>query len=67
MTSSGEKVLMTQGDNSNFVGFVSDAPVAWLLVSLDTPEPTPPAVVDNLGVSVNVRGVESNKATLRVN
>jgi hypothetical protein len=47
-TSTGEKVLMTQGDGSNFVGFVSDAPVAWLLVTLDQPEPTPPAVVDNL-------------------
>ena len=48
MTSAGEQVLMTQGDGSDFVGFVSDAPVAWLRVSLDTPEPTPPAVVDNL-------------------
>jgi len=47
-TSAGEKVLMTQGDGSNFVGFVSDAPIAWLLISLDAPEPTPPAVVDNL-------------------
>lgn len=48
ITSAGEKVLMTQGDGSNFVGFVSDAPVSWLLVTLDFPEPTPPAVVDNL-------------------
>lgn len=48
MTSAGEKVLMTQGDGSNFVGFVSDAPIGWLLVTLDAPEPTPPAVVDNL-------------------
>lgn len=48
MTSTGEKVLMAQGDNSDFVGFVSDAPVAWLLVTLDNPEPTPPAVLDNL-------------------
>lgn len=48
ITSAGEKVLMTQGDGSNFVGFVSDAPIAWLRVTLDFPEPTPPAGVDNL-------------------
>lgn len=48
MTSTGEKVLMTQGDGSNFVGFVSDAPVAWLVVTLDAPEPTPNAAIDNL-------------------
>ncbi|HEX7318625.1 MAG TPA: hypothetical protein VF297_32250 [Pyrinomonadaceae bacterium] len=48
ITSAGEKVLMTQGDGSNFVGFVSDAPIAWLLVTLDSPEPVPPAGVDNL-------------------
>jgi hypothetical protein len=48
ITSTGEKVLMTQGDGSNFVGFVSDAPIAWLLVTLDFPEPTPNAAVDNL-------------------
>jgi hypothetical protein len=47
ITSAGEKVLMTQGDGSDFVGFVSDAPMAWLLVTLDQPEPTPAAVVDN--------------------
>ncbi|HEX8281968.1 MAG TPA: hypothetical protein VF588_01215 [Pyrinomonadaceae bacterium] len=48
VTSTGEKVLMTQGDGSNFVGFVSDAPISWLLVTLDQPEPVPPAVMDNL-------------------
>jgi hypothetical protein len=48
ITSTGEKMLMTQGDGSNFVGFVSDSPIAWLRVTLDAPEPTPPAGVDNL-------------------
>ena len=41
-------VLMSPGDNSNFVGFVSDTPITELLVTLDFPEPTPNAVIDNL-------------------
>jgi hypothetical protein len=64
MTSAGEKVLMTQGDGSNFVGFVSDAPIAWLRVSLDTPEPTPPAVVDNLTYGQRRAGNEPPKPLL---
>ncbi|MCA1620508.1 MAG: hypothetical protein LC795_14605 [Acidobacteria bacterium] len=64
VTSAGEKVLMTQGDGSNFVGFVSDAPVAWLLVTLDKPEPTPPAVVDNLTYGQRRAGDEPPKPLL---
>jgi hypothetical protein len=64
VTSAGEKVLMTQGDGSNFVGFVSDAPVAWLLVTLDQPEPTPPAVVDNLTYGQRRAGNEPPKPLL---
>lgn len=64
MTSTGEKVLMTQGDGSDFVGFVTDTPVAWLLVSLDTPEPTPPAVVDNLTYGQRRAGNEPPKPLL---
>jgi hypothetical protein len=58
ITSAGEKVLMTQGDGSNFVGFVSDAPIAWLRVTLDAPEPTPPAAVDNLSYGQRRAGNE---------
>ena len=64
MTSAGEKVLMTQGDGSDFVGFVSDEPIAWLRVSLDTPEPTPPAVVDNLTYGQRRAGNEPPKPLL---
>jgi len=41
-------VLMSPGDNSNFVGFISDQPIQTLIVRLDVPEPTPDAVIDNL-------------------
>lgn len=64
ITSTGEKVLMTQGDGSNFVGFVSDAPIAWLLVTLDFPEPTPPAGVDNLSYGQKRAGNEPPKPLL---
>jgi len=47
-TSSGESVTMNQSDTSTFVGFVSDQPIQSLTVFLDFPEPTPPALVDNL-------------------
>ena len=67
ITSAGEKVLMTQGDGSNFVGFVSDAPIAWLLVTLDSPEPTPPAVVDNLTYGQRRAGNEPPKPLLLTN
>ena len=66
-TSAGEKVLMTQGDGSDFVGFVSDAPVAWLLVTLDQPEPTPSAVVDNLTYGQRRAGNEPPKPLLLTN
>ncbi|HEX7955873.1 MAG TPA: hypothetical protein VF508_02970 [Pyrinomonadaceae bacterium] len=46
--SSGESVTMTQSDGSNFVGFVSGQPIQTLTVTLDFPEPTPNAVLDNL-------------------
>ena len=41
-------VLMSPGDNSNFVGFISNSPITELIVRLDVPEPTPDAVIDNL-------------------
>ena len=67
ITSAGEKVLMTQGDGSNFVGFVSDAPIAWLLVTLDAPEPTPPAGVDNLSYGQTRAGNEPPRPLLLTN
>ncbi|HEX8191145.1 MAG TPA: hypothetical protein VF586_22485 [Pyrinomonadaceae bacterium] len=67
MTSAGEKVLMTQGDGSNFVGFVSDVPIAWMLVTLDQPEPTPPAVLDNLTYGQKRAGNEPPKPFLLTN
>jgi hypothetical protein len=67
MTSAGEKVLMAQGDGSNFVGFVSDAPLAWVAVTLDSPEPTPPAVVDNLTYGQRRVGNEPPKPLLLTN
>ena len=46
--STGESVMMNPSDNSTFAGFVSDQPIQKLIISLDFPEPTPSAVVDNL-------------------
>jgi hypothetical protein len=46
--SSGESVTMDPSDNSNFVGFVSDQPIQSLVITLDFPEPTPDALIDNL-------------------
>jgi hypothetical protein len=46
--STGESVTMNQSDTSTFVGFVSDQPIQSLIISLDFPEPTPSAVIDNL-------------------
>lgn len=46
--STGESVMMNPGDPSTFAGFVSDQPIQKLIVSLDVPEPTPSAFVDNL-------------------
>lgn len=67
MTSAGEKVLMTQGDGSNFVGFVSDAPVTSLTVMLDSPEPTPNAVIDNLTYGQRRAGNEPPRPLLLTN
>ena len=47
-TSTGESVTMSQSDASTFVGFVSEQPIQSLIISLDFPEPTPDAVIDNL-------------------
>jgi hypothetical protein len=46
--STGESVTMNESDGSSFVGFVSDQPIQSLTVSLDFPEPTPSALIDNL-------------------
>jgi hypothetical protein len=43
----GESVTMSDGDGANFVGFVSDQPIQTLTVTLDAPEPTPSALLDN--------------------
>jgi hypothetical protein len=47
-TSTGESVTMNQSDTSTFVGFISDQPIQSLIITLDFPEPTPDALVDNL-------------------
>ena len=44
----GESVMMDQSNTSTFAGFVSDQPIQRLIVSLDFPEPTPSAIVDNI-------------------
>ncbi len=46
--STGESVMMNPSDTSTFAGFVSDQPIEKLIISLDFPEPTPPAIIDNL-------------------
>lgn len=46
--STGESVTMDQSDPSTFVGFVSDVPIQTLVITLDFPEPTPNALVDNI-------------------
>jgi hypothetical protein len=48
LTSAGEKVVMTAGDGSDFVGFVSEQPIQRLTVTLDNPEPAPGIALDNL-------------------
>ena len=57
-------VTMTAGDGSNFIGFVSDTPITQLIVMLDTPEPTPNAVIDNLTYGQKRAGNEPPKALL---
>ena len=57
-TSTGVSVTMNQSDGSTFVGFVSDEPIATLIISLDFPEPTPTAIVDNLSFGQRRAGNE---------
>ena len=57
-TSTGESVSMELADGSNFVGFVSDQPIQTLTISLDFPEPTPPAFVDDLSFGQRRAGNE---------
>jgi len=56
--STGETVTMNQGDASTFVGFVSDQPIQSLVISLDFPEPTPDALLDNLSFGQRRAGNE---------
>ena len=57
-------VTMTAGDGSNFIGFVSDTPITELVVMLDTPEPTPNAVLDNLTYGQRRAGNDPPRALL---
>ena len=57
-TSTGESVMMDPSDTSNFVGFVSDQPIQSLIITLDFPEPTPNALVDNLSYGQRRAGNE---------
>jgi hypothetical protein len=64
LTDAGEKVSMTTGVGSDFVGFVSDQPIQTLTVTLDFPEPTPDAVIDNLTFGQKRAGNEPPKPLL---
>ena len=55
---SGESVTMIPSDSSTFVGFVSDQPIQTLTISLDFPEPTPNALIDNLSFGQRRAGNE---------
>ena len=57
-TSTGESVMMNSSDNSTFAGFVSDQPIQSLVITLDFPEPTPNALVDNLSFGQRRAGNE---------
>jgi hypothetical protein len=63
-TSTGESVTMTPSDTSNFVGFVSDVPIARLVLTLDFPEPTPEVLMDNLTYGQRRAGNEPPKPLL---
>jgi hypothetical protein len=56
--STGESVTMDQSDTSNFVGFISDQPISTLVITLDFPEPTPDALIDNLSFGQRRAGNE---------
>ena len=64
LTTTGEKVVMTAGDGSNFVGFVSDQPIQRLTVTLDNPEPAPSILLDNLTYGQRRAGNEPPKPLL---
>ena len=57
-TSTGESVTMDQSDTSTFAGFISDQPISSLTITLDFPEPTPDALVDNLSFGQRRAGNE---------
>jgi len=57
-TSTGESVMMNPSDTSTFAGFVSDQPIQSLVITLDFPEPTPSALVDNLSFGQRRAGNE---------
>lgn len=57
-TSTGESVTMDPSDTSAFVGFISDQPIQSLIITLDFPEPTPDAVIDNLSYGQRRAGNE---------
>src|SRR5215208_3238120 len=56
--STGETVTMDQADTSTFVGFVSEQPIQTLIITLDFPEPTPDALIDNLSFGQRRAGNE---------
>ena len=60
----GESVTMSQGDGSNFIGFISDQPIQTLTVTLDSPEPTPNAELDNFAYGQRRAGNEPPKPLL---
>ena len=57
-------VTMTEGDGSNFIGFVNDSPITELIIMLDAPEPTPDAVIDNLTFGQRRAGNDPPRPTL---
>lgn len=65
--STGESATMTQSDGSTFVGFVSASPIKTLTVTLDFPEPTPDALLDNLAYGQRREGNDPPAPTLLVN
>ncbi|HEX8293847.1 MAG TPA: hypothetical protein VF570_18930 [Pyrinomonadaceae bacterium] len=64
LTSTGEKVVMTAGDGSDFVGFVTDQPIQRLTVTLDNPEPAPYVLLDNLSYGQRRAGNEPPRPLL---
>ena len=57
-TSTGESVTMDESDTTAFIGFISDQPIQSLVITLDFPEPTPDAVIDNLSFGQQRAGNE---------